>query len=184
MNIFHCMVHCHRGFMSRLRNAWYRLLGVEINGYVWMQSVSIPRNWSDIRIERDVALDDGVVLLCSGLSKKNSKIVISNGTYINRYTMIDAHSSIEIGQNCMIGPQCYITDSDHGKDKSVLIKKQPIETIPVKIEDNVWLGAGVIVLKGVTIGKGAIIGAGSVITKSVVAGAIITGIPARQINPS
>ena len=172
------MIHCHRGVMSRLRNLWFRLLGVEIDGYVWMRSVSIPRNWSDIKIEKDVALDDGVVLLCSG-SPKHGKIVIGNGTYINRYTMIDAHSSIDIGRNCMIGPQCYITDGDHGKEPGTLVKTQPVDTAPVKIEDNVWLGAGAIVLKGVTIGAGAVVGAGSVVTKSIPSGAIAVGNPAQ-----
>lgn len=181
MNIFHCIVRCNNGLASRMRNIWYRLLGVEINGYVWMRSISIPRNWSDIRLEKNVALDDGVVLLCSGSPKKD-KMVIGNGTYINRYTMLDAHSSIIIGQNCMIGPQCYITDGDHGNNPVTLVKNQPIDTAPVKIEDDVWIGAGVIVLKGVTIGNGAIIGAGSVVTKSVPANTVVAGNPIQVIR--
>jgi acetyltransferase-like isoleucine patch superfamily enzyme len=154
---------------------------VNIAGYAWIQSVSIPRNWSDIRIESGSALDDGVVLLCSGIPKKQ-KIMIGSGTYINRNTMIDAHESVEIGRDCMIGPQCYITDGDHGYDKGALIKNQPITSEPVKIEDNVWIGAGSVILKGVTIGSGAIVGAGSVVTKSVQPDTIHAGNPARFIR--
>jgi hypothetical protein len=103
MNPFHVLVRIHQGVASRFRNVGYRLLGVQMHGYVWLQRVSIPRNWSDILIEKGTSLDDGVVLLCSGLTKPG-KITIREGTYINRQTMLDAHELIEIGRNCMIGP--------------------------------------------------------------------------------
>jgi acetyltransferase-like isoleucine patch superfamily enzyme len=48
----------------------------------------------------------------------------------------------------------------------------------------VWLGAGCIVLKGVRIGEGAVIGAGSVVTKSVPAGEVWAGVPARPVRNS
>ena len=54
--------------------------------------------------------------------------------------------------------------------------------LPVVIEKNVWLGAGVIVLKGVTIGEGAIVGAGSVVTKDIPPKAIFAGNPAKLIK--
>ena len=49
---------------------------------------------------------------------------------------------------------------------------------PIIIEDEVWLGYGVMVLSGVRIGRGAVVGAGSVVTKDVPAGAIAVGVPA------
>ncbi len=52
----------------------------------------------------------------------------------------------------------------------------------IHIEDDVWLGYGVIVLDGVHIGKGAVIGAGSVVKQDVPAGAIAAGVPARVIK--
>src|SRR5690348_9754216 len=110
MNPFPLFVRLAGALNSRRRNLWFSLLGVRLRGYVWMRRISIPRQWSDISIEKDVSLDDGVVLLCSGPPKKN-KISIDEGTYINRYTMLDAHLEIRIGRNCMIGPQCYITDA-------------------------------------------------------------------------
>lgn len=57
-----------------------------------------------------------------------------------------------------------------------------IQSSPVVIEDDVWLGANVIVLKGVTIGARSIIGAGSVVTKSIPADCIAAGNPARIIK--
>jgi serine acetyltransferase len=181
MNPFHVLVRIHQGVASRFRNVGYRLLGVQMHGYVWLQRVSIPRNWSDILIEKGTSLDDGVVLLCSGLTKPG-KITIREGTYINRQTMLDAHELIEIGRNCMIGPNCYLTDANHGIKAGGPVTRQPMESKPVILEDGVWMGAGVIVLKGVTIGRDAVIGAGAVVTKNVIAGTIVAGVPAREIG--
>jgi carbonic anhydrase/acetyltransferase-like protein (isoleucine patch superfamily) len=167
-----------RGTASRVRNVYFRLLGVNLTGYVWMRSISIPTMWADITIEAGVSLDRGVVLLCGGSRKKN-KLVLRHGTYVNRYTIFDAHEHLEIGPNCMIGPHCYITDADHGKTRGVPVQSQPMAPRPVVIEDEVWLGAGVIILPGIRIGKGAVIGAGSVVTKDVPANAIAVGMPAQ-----
>ena len=60
--------------------------------------------------------------------------------------------------------------------------QQPFIESPTKIEDKVWIGANVTVLKGVTIGKNAVIGAGSVVTKSIPENAIAIGAPAKVIR--
>ena len=119
--------------------------------------------------------------MCSGIERSN-KLVIRYGTYINRYTMIDAHERIEIGRNCMIGPHCYITDANHGVATALPVKNQPMEAKPVIIEDEVWLGAGVIVLSGVRVGSGAVVGAGAVVTSDIPANVIAVGVPARVVN--
>ena len=54
--------------------------------------------------------------------------------------------------------------------------------LPITVGNNVWFGAGVIVLGGVTIGDNVVIGAGSVVTRSIPSGVIATGIPARVIR--
>ena len=157
MNPLHTVIRLSKAFAARYRNVVYRLLGVRMRGYVWLRRVSIPRQWSDITLERRVALDDGVVLLCSGAAKPN-KLVIGEGTYINRNTILDAHEHVEVGRHCMIGPGCYLTDGDHGTLPGKRIGGQPMKTAPVVLEDSVWLGAGVIVLKGVRFARGAIVG--------------------------
>ena len=163
---------------SRARNIRFRLLGVRMSGHVWLRRVSIPRQWCDITIEAGCSLDDGVVLLCSGPARTD-KLVIRFGTYVNRFTMLDAHEQIVVGANCMIGPHCYITDADHGTAPGVPVGKQPMNTQPVTIEEGAWLGARVIVLKGFTIGRNAVVGAGAVVTKDVAPNAVVMGVPAR-----
>jgi tetrahydrodipicolinate N-succinyltransferase len=181
MNLLAAITRLHQGLASRCRNAWYRALGVRMNGYVWMRRCSIPRNWSDITLEAGAALDDHVTLLASGEASAE-KIVVGANSYINRGTMIDAHLSVRIGPGCMIGPFCYITDADHGTGTNMPVPKQPMETAPVNIGAEAWLGAGVKVLKGVSIGEGAVIGAGAVVTRDVPPGAIAAGVPARVIG--
>jgi len=166
------------GLMSRGRNVFYRALGVDIRGYVWMRSIEIPRNWSDITLEADVALDRGVVLQCSGAPRKD-KLYIGSGTYVNRYTVLTAHDRVRIGRDCMIGPFCYFTDANHGMASGASVKSQPMTTAPVTIEDEAWIGAHVTVLPGVRIGRGAVIGAGSVVTSDIPAGSVAVGSPAR-----
>jgi acetyltransferase-like isoleucine patch superfamily enzyme len=148
-----------------------------------MRRISIPRNWSDITLERGGALDDGVVLLCSGPAKRD-KIHIKGGTYVNRNSILDAHKQLEIGSHCMIGPGCFLTDADHGTSPDDPVSQQPMRSEPTVLEDNVWLGAGVIVLKGVRIGRGAVVGAGAVVTRDVPAGSVVAGVPARMIKPT
>src|ERR1044071_9940241 len=142
MNTLHSVVRFRTALESRFRNFWFRCLGVRLNGYVWMQRISIPRQWSDVTLEKRTALDDGVVLLCSGTPRAN-KLVIRTGTYINRYTIIDASEKVEIAEYCMIGPHCYITDHDHAHEPGKLVAAQPLLGKPVSIGRDVWIGAGV-----------------------------------------
>ena len=54
--------------------------------------------------------------------------------------------------------------------------------MPVVIEDNVWIGRGAIIMKGVTIGQGSIVVAGSVVMVDVPANTLVAGNPARQLR--
>lgn len=92
-------------------------------------------------------------------------------------TVIGAFKSVTIGNNVKCGANTLITDADwHLED--------PRSGTPsdVVIEDNVWLGEGVKVLKGVTIGKNTVIGAGSIVTKNIPANVIAAGNPCKVIK--
>ena len=92
--------------------------------------------------------------------------------------------SLTIGNNVKIGGNCIIMDNDvHQIDHLVRrSNKGGVKSSPVIIEDDAWLGANVLVLKGVTIGARSIIGAGSVVTKSIPADCIAAGNPCRVIK--
>ena len=99
----------------------------------------------------------------SELSTTSGKIIIGENCFINRDCMIVAHDLISIGNNTSIGPGVYIYDHDHdGKGGYV--------SHPIIIGENVWIGAGCIILKGTTIGDNAVIGAGTLVCRDVVPG--------------
>jgi acetyltransferase-like isoleucine patch superfamily enzyme len=143
----------------------------------------MPRNPWDIVIGNGVALDDHVVLLTNGSRGKDARLMIGDGCYVNRFTMFDASEHISIGKNCLIGPFCYITDHDHGTGScGRLIAEQPLVSRPVWIGENVWIGAGVTILKGVSVGDDAVIGAGAVVTKHIGCGETVVGVPGEPIG--
>lgn len=126
-------------------------------------------------LERNVVLSTGPVP--GAMIKLGNRVSVGNGT------VMVAHASIEIGNAVMIGPLCYITAGTHIFDRSnTAMLDQGIRGQGVRIEDDVWIGAGVVILDKVTIHKGSIIGAGAVVTRDVPAGAIVGGVPARLIN--
>jgi acetyltransferase-like isoleucine patch superfamily enzyme len=111
-------------------------------------------------------------------------VLIGADTSIHRGCQIESYqASIKIGCRVEIAPRCAFQSFDHGMAPEVPISKQPLTTKgPISIDDDAWLGYGVIVLSGVCIGKGAVIGAGSVVTKDVPSGAIAVGVPARVVR--
>jgi acetyltransferase-like isoleucine patch superfamily enzyme len=176
------LIRIIQGIHRRFRSYWLQYRGVRCIGRNWLQQIEIPRNHFDIEIHNGVALDRGVTLLATGHRLDYRRIVIGAGTYVNRHTMIDASESIQVGANCMIGPFCYITDHDHGTAIGSHINDQPLVGSPVRIDDDVWIGAHAVILKGVHIGYGAVVGAGAVVTRSVPSYAVFAGVPATQIS--
>jgi len=110
-------------------------------------------------------------------------VLIGNNVYLNRGVFITARDNVSIGDNVLIGPNVIINTGNHiYNDSNKPINQQGHVSEPIIIEDDVWIGAGAIILKGVIIGKGAVIAAGSVVTKCVEANTMVAGVPARAIK--
>jgi len=113
------------------------------------------------------------------LSAVGGKITLGSNCYFNRNVKIVCYEAIELGNDCLIGDSVHIYDQDHNfTDLRTPIRTQGYVTKPVKIGNNVWIGAKATVLKGVVIGDGAIIGANALVVKDVPANAIAVGNPA------
>ncbi|MEQ1554451.1 MAG: acyltransferase [Ferruginibacter sp.] len=121
----------------------------------------------------------GSLLITNGGSIK-----IGNNCSINPYTIIYGHGKgVVIGDNVLIAAHCVIIPANHKFDrKDIPIKLQGENYKGIRIEDDVWIGAGCQILDGVTIGKGAIVAAGSVVNKSVESYTIVGGVPAKFIK--
>lgn len=111
--------------------------------------------------------------------KYGENITIGNSTRIGPKSTLGALGSIEIGSNVVVSKQVIIeTAGLDFKSKSVPYKHVGKKII---IEDNVWIGAGAIILGGVHLGKNALIGAGTVVSKDVPADHILVGQQPRLI---
>ncbi len=114
-------------------------------------------------------------------------ISVGNDVYIgSNYVFQSAHGKILIGDHVMFGPGVHIHGGNHVYDRIGVymdtVSKEKNSDPPVRIENDVWIGANVTILSGVHIGFGSIIGAGSVVTKDVGEGCIYAGNPARLIR--
>ncbi|PCI61308.1 MAG: acetyltransferase [Gammaproteobacteria bacterium] len=117
-----------------------------------------------------------------------STISINDDVYIGPGAKFSAsESSITIGNKVMFGPNVTIMGGDHnisvvGCYMYDVKEKLPENDLPIVIEDDVWVGCNVVILKGVTIGRGAVVAAGSVVIKSVEPYSIVGGVPAKKIS--
>lgn len=113
------------------------------------------------------------------------KIHIGNHVYIGQKAHISASEGIRIGNGVVIGPALMVMGGDHRFDQVGFLIHQTDsggENKSIVIEDDVWIGGRVTILKGVTIGEGTVIGAGSIVTKSIPPYSIYAGNPARKIG--
>jgi acetyltransferase-like isoleucine patch superfamily enzyme len=133
-----------------------------------------------------VILEDRVHLHNDTLVETGSggSLRIGRDTHVQARCQFSAHlGSIRIGENVQIAPNCAFYPYDHGTAPGVPLNRQPLTTKgDIVIDNDAWLGYGVVVLSGVHIGEGAVIGAGSVVTRDVAAGAIAAGNPARVLR--
>jgi acetyltransferase-like isoleucine patch superfamily enzyme len=117
-----------------------------------------------------------------------STIEVGNDVYIGPKAILTASkSAIIIGNKVMFGPRVTIIGGNHnasvvGTYMFDVKEKRPEDDLPIIIEDDVWVGAGAIILKGVTLHRGSIVAAGAVVTKDVPAYSIVGGVPARVIS--
>ncbi|HEV2074827.1 MAG TPA: acyltransferase [Thermoleophilaceae bacterium] len=110
-------------------------------------------------------------------------VSIGSKSVLGQECTISAYRHVSIGRECVIADRVMLIDFDHGAvEVERPIRLQGIYKRDVRVGNNVWLGYGACILRGVTIGDNAIVGASAVVTRDVPANAVVGGVPARLIR--
>jgi acetyltransferase-like isoleucine patch superfamily enzyme len=178
-------MHVMRIALSYVRGfAWahfLRLIGKRITIGKSLRLFAFPRlAYATGEISLGSNLTMGQVLISVA---PNSRLSIGQNCFINDYSRIVSSYGCFIGNNVMIGELVSILDSDHALDQSEIpMTTQGFVGAPIVVEDDVWIGRGVAILKGVRIGKGAVIGANAVVNRDIPPYSIAVGVPARVVK--
>ncbi len=138
-----------------------------------------------MRYPQNISLGEAMVIKAGArICACNERAIVRIGdrTTFGYHSFLFASEHIEIGSDCLIAPFVYLVDSDHSIDRSEKINLQPNQTAPISVGNDVWIGTGAKILKGVTIGDGAVIAAGALVKDNVEPYSIVGGIPAKKIS--
>ncbi len=131
-----------------------------------------------LEIGDDVVIDQGAELIIHS----GGRLLIGARVYIGKRDLISVKTQVTIGDHCIFAHQVTIIDSHHSYDDyQTPIRDQKETSHPIHISQNVWLGTGVVIVKGIELGDHTVVGANSVVTHSFGPRAVIGGVPAHCI---
>ncbi|MDQ6991707.1 MAG: acyltransferase [Mariprofundaceae bacterium] len=169
--------------LGYLRSLYWKILGMRIGHSTRMAKIFV--SWPhQVSIGNNCLLEHYIYFHFDGIYRIGSSIVIGDSVFIGTGCEFNISDSVMVGDNCLIASGCKFIDHNHDYSK----RDMPINTQSscvkgcIILENDVWLGVNVVVLKGVTIEKGSIVAAGSVVTKSIPSYEIWGGVPAKRIG--
>ena len=135
-----------------------------------------------LKSQRKFSAGTGFVCGCNCNIGPRSKISAGKNFFMGHYCHLAAPA--RIGDNVLFAASVSLVGGDHKIDNiNCPMRDAGIDEIrPIRIEDDVWIGHGAIILHGVTVHSGAVVAAGSIVTKDVPARSIVGGNPARLIR--
>jgi acetyltransferase-like isoleucine patch superfamily enzyme len=111
------------------------------------------------------------------------KVRIGAKTVLGEDCTISAYQHVSIGEQCIVADRVMLIDFDHNvAEVDRPIRIQGIYKRDVRVGNNVWIGFGAQILRGVSVGDNSIVGAGAVVNRDVPANAVVAGVPARLIR--
>jgi acetyltransferase-like isoleucine patch superfamily enzyme len=183
------------------RSLWRHLFRHSGRGVVWGRNIAL-RHPGKMDIGDGVVVDDQCLLDAQGcgpgeftigagalisrnciVSGKHGPLAIGPRVNIGAGCILYASTRIVIGADTMLAALCYVGGGSYTTRGrlDVPIAAQALPTRGVVIEEDCWLGAGVIVIDGVRVGRGSVIAAGAVVTKDVAPYSVVAGVPGRLI---
>jgi acetyltransferase-like isoleucine patch superfamily enzyme len=185
-----------------LRRLAYPLLLGAVGRNVTFGHGVVLRHPGKVRLGDDVVVDDLVVLDAKGTS--NRGILVGNGGFLGRGTILSCKngditlgdhinigfnseifsgSDVTVGRYGLFAAYTYLVGGGHAfEGRGTPIIEQQRESKGIRIGDNVWLGAGALVMDGVRIGDDVVVGAGAVVTSDLPPGSVAVGIPAKVVR--
>lgn len=173
------MIRLLRKFVQNLRIAWRERKW----GGIGENTVVIK----PMRIigKKNMYLGNNVTILNNARMEtvgENGTLVIGDGTSIEQSVHIIAANHLEIGRDCVMSAQVYISDCNHGYSPEKRIMDHPLDIKKTTIGNGVFIGIGARIMPGVTLGDHCVVGANAVVTHDVPSGVIVAGVPAREIG--
>jgi acetyltransferase-like isoleucine patch superfamily enzyme len=167
------------------RLAWRRFLTpagrrMSLGGMLFLGTrvtIQIGRR-ARVRFGRWVWIGHGTKIRCH-----EGTVSIGDKTVLGQECTISAYQHVSIGEQCILADRVMLIDFDHNvTEVERPIRVQGIYKREVRVGNNVWIGHGAQILRGVTVGDNAIVGAGAVVTRDVAPNAVVAGVPARLLR--
>ena len=166
---------------STLRRWYWQAFGMKIGSGVHL--ASIRATWPHVvSIAGGTVVERDVSFKFDGPYAEGIHIEIGRNVFIGTQVEFNIKDRISIGDSTLIASGCRFIDHDHAFQPGRPIRDQECKCSAITIGADCWIGVNAVVLRGVSIGDGAIVGAGAVLNKSVPAGEIWAGVPARKIG--
>lgn len=166
-----------------LRTLYWKSLGLRAGEETLLSKISAT--WPhQVSLGKDCRLEHGLTFKFDGVWQPGPCLVFGDHVFIGEGCEFNIRTKLTVGSYVLIASGCKFIDHNHGFASRLLpmAKQLSEEDAPIIIEDDVWFGVNVTVLKGVTIRRGAIIAAGAVLTQSVGEFEIWGGVPARKLR--
>jgi acetyltransferase-like isoleucine patch superfamily enzyme len=152
----------------------------------WMEELPYLHGRGHIEIGRHVRFSGKPHFAFNNQRRELPRLTIGDGTFLGHLCDLRIAGSLTIGRHCLLAGGVSIADYDgHPLDAAARrssVNSPPPDARPVTIGDDVWIGRGAVVLKGVSIGDRAVIGAGAVVSRDVPSDCVVAGNPARPVR--
>lgn len=188
--LYQLHIAAQEGFIWARRFFWYEPLFrsqcAEVGSGFRMELLPYLSGRGRIVIGDRVRISGKPSIAFSNRLNAQPELRIGDGTFIGHGCHFGIAESIQIGRNCLIAGGASVRDLDgHPTDPAQRRAGEPTPREGVRavvIEDDVWIGANAIILKGVTIGARSIVGAGAVVSRDVPPDCVVAGNPARVVK--
>lgn len=168
-----------------MKSLWiYVRLHIRYGKNIEMSAINSIKGKFIVELFPKSSLRVGTFLMCAGpcyiKCTEDAQCKIGKKVFANHNCSITCVEEITIGDYCNIANNVVIVDHDHRIGEYGV--EEGLDSTPVHIGNNVWIGANAVILRGVSIGDGAVIAAGAVVNHDVPAYEIWGGVPARKMK--